>query len=68
VTIGNRQSAKERVVTYAERFRHYLGRPPAEVIVSAEDFDVLDPRWFDALPYRIVRGPSVQEYRWARPS
>lgn len=66
-TIGDSKNARERVVLYAERFREYTGRVPETVVVFAEDFIALDLEFFRAMPYRVVRGPSVQEYQWRRP-
>jgi hypothetical protein len=62
--IGDKRDAHERVVSFAERFKAFMGRPPAEVVVFAEDFAALDLESFRSMPYRVVRGPSVQEYRW----
>lgn len=66
--IGDPKSARERVLAYADRFREFMGRLPATVVVFAEDFDALDLRHFRRMPYRVVRGPSVQEYQWRSPS
>jgi hypothetical protein len=60
--IGDPRTAVHRVVEYVERHTRYLGRPPEIVVVFAEDYDALGLQ-FSHKPFRVVRGPSVEEYR-----
>lgn len=65
--IGDKIDARERVVLYADRFKAFTGRVPETVVVFAEDFNALDLQFFREMPYRVVCGPSIQEYRWRHP-
>jgi hypothetical protein len=61
--IGNESSALQRVFTFIDGVRRYLGREPKRVILFAEDFDAIPDRPPALKPYELVRGPSVSEYQ-----
>ena len=60
---GDASSALQRIRNFAERWRDYMGKPPDVVVAFAEDYDALDLSAFTQEPYRVERGPSVEEYR-----
>jgi len=61
--IGNESSALQRVFTFIDGVRRYLGREPQRVVLFAEDFDAIRTRPPALKPYELVRGPSVYEYQ-----
>ena len=61
--IGNESSALQRVFTFIDGVRRYLGREPRRVVLFAEDFDAMRTRPPALKPYELVRGPSIEEYR-----
>jgi hypothetical protein len=61
--LGDCSSATQRILNFAERWRDYMGEPPRVVVAFAEDYDALDLSAFERQPYRVERGPSVEEYR-----
>ena len=64
MSVGNAQSAARRISDFIDRVRTYVGREPSVVVVFAEDYDAIKGKEPPALkPYRIERGPSVEEYR-----
>jgi len=62
--IGQGHSAIKRVIDFAERYERFMGRQPTTIVVFAEDYAVLDKRRLSHKPWRVVPGPSVQEYQW----
>lgn len=61
--IGNESSALQRVFTFIDGVRRYLGREPHRVVLFAEDYDAIRNRPPALKPYELVRGPSVTEYQ-----
>lgn len=57
--LKQRSRAHQAVFSFIDRYKRYFGRAPEKVIVSAEDFDVIDRRRFTV---QIERGPSRAEY------
>lgn len=65
--IGNQDSALQRIHSFIERWRSYIGAEPETIVLFAEDYDSIDfskqPQCLR--PYKFVRGPSIAEYQAA---